>query len=82
MIRKLVTEGADVNGCDVLKKTPLHFAAIGAHTEACRTLLELGSNPDARALGDKRPLDWAMVDNWGTKQWDKPGTVALLKSYA
>ena len=42
---------------------------------------DLGANPDARAMGNKRPLDWACKPGSGRKA-DDEATVALLQSWA
>ncbi len=80
-IRRLCAAGANTNHGDTLAKTPMHFAAIGCHTEALRALKDLGADHTARAMGGKTPLDWARVDNRGTKQHDKLGSIQLLESW-
>jgi ankyrin repeat protein len=81
-IRRLVAEGANVNATDCLQKTPMHFAAVHGQTEALRALKELGGDPNMKAMGGKRPLDWARVTNRGTPRKDAEGSLALLESWA
>ena len=45
-------------------------------------LKELGGDPNLKAMGGKRPLDWARVTNRGTKRADAAGSLALLESWA
>ena len=80
-IRRLVAAGADVNVADCLQKTPMHFAAIRSHVEALKALKELGGNHDARAMGNKRPLDWVGKPGHGNKADDEAAR-ALLESWA
>ena len=80
-IRRLLDEGADVNCVDCLNKTPMHLAAIYGRAEALRVLKEKGGNPDARAMGNKRPLDW--VNKPGSKNKEENEVArALLESWA
>jgi ankyrin repeat protein len=80
-IRKAVANGADVNAADVLNKTPLHKAAIHGRDDICRILVrEFGADPNAKAMGGKRPLDWAKLTNRGTPQQDPKATVEFLET--
>eukprot|EP00316_Scyphosphaera_apsteinii_P025326 CAMPEP_0119313030 /NCGR_PEP_ID=MMETSP1333-20130426/27609_1 /TAXON_ID=418940 /ORGANISM="Scyphosphaera apsteinii, Strain RCC1455" /LENGTH=130 /DNA_ID=CAMNT_0007317751 /DNA_START=26 /DNA_END=415 /DNA_ORIENTATION=- len=80
-IRRLAEAGANVNRPDVLRKTPMHVAAIRGDVDALRILKEFGGDPTAKAMGGKTPLDWARVDNRGTPKLDKRGSVVLLESW-
>ena len=81
-IRRLVAEGANVNCTDCLHKTPMHFAAVHGQPEALQALKELGGDPNMKAMGGKRPVDWARVTNRGTPRKDAAGSLALLESWA
>ena len=80
-IRRLVEAGADVNAADVLDKTPMHLAAIFCRVAALKVLKELGANHDARAMGNKRPLDWVGKPGSG-KAADDAEARALLEAWA
>lgn len=47
-VRRLLSEGHDLNAFDDLGMTPLHYAAQGEHFEAAQCLIEHGANVDAR----------------------------------
>ena len=86
-IRRLVAAGADVNTKDVLSKTPMHLAAIRSHTEALVALKELGGDPDARAMGNKRPIDWVGKPGsnklpFSDREAENEAALALLQSWA
>ena len=46
-VRRLVSEGEDVNAFDELGKTPLHYAVDREHVEVARYLLEQGADVNA-----------------------------------
>jgi 60kDa lysophospholipase len=48
LMKRMVSEGAEVNGSDYDNRTALHVAAAEGHFDACRTLLELGANVNLR----------------------------------
>jgi ankyrin repeat protein len=47
-VRRLVSEGEDVNGFDDLGKTPLHYAVDREHVEVARHLIEHDADVNAR----------------------------------
>lgn len=60
-IRKLVTEGADVEARDISLRTPLHIAAFASHEGAVSALIEAGADLDAYDSEDYDILTIAAV---------------------
>lgn len=60
-IRKLVTEGADVEARDVSLRTPLHIAAFASHEGAVSALIEAGADLEAYDSEDYDILTIAAV---------------------
>ncbi len=54
VVRKLISEGANLNGRDGNGRTPLHVAAFQGHGPAARVLIEAGADP---ALLDHQRYD-------------------------
>ena len=46
-IARLVADGADPNGRDAYRRTPLHVAAYGSRLDAMRALVKAGADPNA-----------------------------------
>jgi ankyrin repeat protein len=53
----LIAAKADVNAADDAGRTPLHGAALAAHAEMVRTLLEAGARVDVRDKKGRLPID-------------------------
>ncbi|MGB6977263.1 MAG: ankyrin repeat domain-containing protein [Gammaproteobacteria bacterium] len=59
-VRKLLQEGADANYCDdIIRITPLHFAAINNCLGVVPLLVAAGANLNARTIEGETPLDIA-----------------------
>ena len=54
-IEALVAAGADLEAVDYKQRTPLFTAASHDNTIACRKLLELGANPNAKSMFGTTP---------------------------
>lgn len=50
-VRRLISEGADLNAQDGQGMTALHAAAYGGCVETVRALLEAGADPTLETLG-------------------------------
>ena len=46
-VRRLLSEGRDINAFDDLGKTPLHYAVMKEHLEVARALIEHGADVNA-----------------------------------
>lgn len=58
-IRLLLRHGAEVNRCDLIRRTALHAAAGAGQADAARELLRAGADPNARATRGRTPLYFA-----------------------
>ena len=56
IVRLLLKRGAEVNGVDRAKFTPLHMAAEAGASEIVQDLLSAGADSEARARGKSTPL--------------------------
>ncbi|WP_353270420.1 ankyrin repeat domain-containing protein [Wolbachia endosymbiont (group A) of Myopa testacea] len=55
-VRRLISEGANVNATDWLQETPLHFAAASGHKQVVQALLDKGANVNAEDEEGNTPL--------------------------
>ena len=60
-VKKLVMEGANINGTNVSGETPLMWAAINNQPEDVKFLVEQGANLDARDKVKWTALMWAAM---------------------
>ncbi len=60
---KFLFNGADVNGTNESKTTPLHFASHYGNKETAELLITKGADVNAKDIDDKSPLDFAIEDN-------------------
>lgn len=56
MVRHLVGQGVGLNDKDAYGNSPLHYAARAHHSEAVKTLLELGADPNVISNDGCSPL--------------------------
>ncbi|RHY55119.1 hypothetical protein DYB38_008080 [Aphanomyces astaci] len=59
MLRRLLTEGVDVNLADYDRRTPLHIAASDGNAEVVKLLIQAGANCHAKDRWGVTPLDCA-----------------------
>ncbi|RHX96599.1 hypothetical protein DYB25_003089 [Aphanomyces astaci] len=59
MLRRLLTEGVDVNLADYDRRTPLHIAASDGNAEEVKLLIQAGANCHAKDRWGVTPLDCA-----------------------
>jgi ankyrin repeat protein len=59
-VQRFVSNGADVNIKDVIKRTPLHYAVARGHKDIAEFLLSNGADINARDFKGQTPLDIAM----------------------
>ncbi|ETV88424.1 hypothetical protein, variant 1, partial [Aphanomyces astaci] len=59
MLRRLLTEGVDVNLADYDRRTPLHIAASDGNAEIVKLLIQAGANCHAKDRWGVTPLDCA-----------------------
>ncbi len=80
--KKLVKDGADVNGYDKNGLTPLHWAARSGHVEIVRFLLDQNARINIRTTDVNRPAgdgaSWTPMDY--AVQMKRPDVVSLLGS--
>ncbi len=60
MVVKMIKNGADINATDMLKWTPLHWAAFRGHLDVAELLIAEGSNVQAAAKNGSTPLNLAI----------------------
>jgi Ankyrin repeats (3 copies) len=66
LCRKLIAEGADVDGRDERGETPLHFAAWFGQLDALKYLIEAGADINASSQSyASTPLQWAIQRGHG-----------------
>ncbi|KAG4290164.1 hypothetical protein FPRO06_02050 [Fusarium proliferatum] len=70
----LLQAKANVYASDIYQRSPLSYAAAGAHEITIRLLLEHGADVNTRDINGWTPLQWAM-----TKGIEK--TITLLREY-
>ena len=83
----LLDAGADVNGADASKRTPLHAAAQHGYTDLVRLLAERGASMTAADVDGATPLDAALGKMRGARGRGATGeahesTVAALRELA
>ena len=59
-MRRIIASGETVNATRGDGATPLLLAALGAHAEACRVLLDAGAEVNT-SLEGRTALDWATL---------------------
>jgi len=72
-VQRLLSQGADPNGCDSDKSTPLHAAAQRGHTSTVDTLIQGRADVNAVDPDGKTPLDLA-------KSWKHTEVARLLEA--
>ena len=66
-VRRLLKKGASANALTDRKKTPLHYACIGASLEIVEMLIKAGADKLMRDKFDKAPLDYCKMFSEETK---------------
>ena len=62
--REVIQNGVDINGRMNFRETPLHLAALAAHFDMCKFLIEAGAEINAADHDGATPLDYAIDDDW------------------
>ena len=62
-MKLLIDNGADVNACDLILRTPLHLCAKNGNLESLKLLLAFMANPYAKTITRKSICDYAKQSN-------------------